>query len=150
MKTSRDISPTAPGTTTTRGKITDPDIASKPTTATPVAIPIGESSPGNLEAMDIPTPPTRTGEMPNTVRPGLGGDPAPLTEVAAAPTDDPRYDSVAAEYHAPPSNLPIQVSAAQVARDNVRFWGNIGPADSEVSAPVVGSLDALRRQAGGR
>lgn len=62
----------------------------------------------------------------------------------------------AGEYSAPASNLPAQVSQAEILAQNEGRGDNMWPASSQESAPslagtkVVGSLDAARRQAGGR
>lgn len=152
MKT-RDISPTTPGTTTIRGKITDPDIASKPTAATPAAIAVGETSsgvPGALPAMDIPRPPIYTREAPSTVRGGLGGEDMPGIDMTGAPSSDPRYNPTATEYHAPPSNLPMQVAAAQVANESLERTYNVGPGDrSPLAGTVNDGFARLRRMGGG-
>lgn len=144
----RDISPTSPGTTTIRGRITDPDIAAQPTTATPVAIPVGESS--NLPAMDIPSPPVYSREAPSTVRSGLGGVDMPDIDMEGAPTSDPRYDPTASVYHAPPSNLPMQVSAAKVASESLQRTYNVAPGNrSPLAGTVNDGFARLRKMGGG-
>ena len=149
MKT-RDISATSRGTTRIGAEITDPKIAERPTIITPAAIPVGESSPGNLEAMDIPRPPIYTREAPSSVRGGLGGVDMPGIDAEGAPTSDPRYNSTATEYHAPPSNLPMQVSAAQIARDSIDRTYNVGPGNrSELAGTVNDGFARLRRLGGG-
>lgn len=131
MKT-KDISPTASSATRIGAEITDPKIAARPTIVSPLAIAVGESAPNNISEMDIPSPPVYTREAPSTVPGGLGGVPMPEIDIEGAPNSDPRYNPTATEYRAPASNLPPSVSAAQVARENVARWGNIGPAEDEL------------------
>jgi hypothetical protein len=141
-------------------KLTDPDIATKPAIVEPVAIPVGENSAsvGNLPPMRIPAPPVAAERfpLPDRVRQHLGGDDMPGIDMTGAPSSDPRYDPTAREYVPPGSNLPMQVSQAELLRSNQGRGNNVWPADSEASAPalagtkVVGSLDALRRRAGGQ
>lgn len=136
--------------------LTDPDIVTKPVTASPVAIPIGESSPGNLPPMRIPRPPQWTREEPSSVRAGLGGDDLPGIDQNGAPTPDPRYDPTAGEYAPPPSNLPMTISAAQIAKASEAWMYNVGPAETLPDTPLIAgtkvaaSVDGLRRAAGGK
>lgn len=43
----------------------------------------------------------------------------------------------AGEHTAGESNLPMQVSASEIAAENRVRWGNLGPADSEAAAPLL-------------
>lgn len=133
----RDISPTSPGTTTIRAKITDPEIADKPTTTTPVAIPVGAASEGNLPPMDIAAPREWSRPAASSVRPGLGGDPN-STGTVAAPTSDPRYNPTATEYTPPASQLPMQVSQAEILAQNEGRGDNMWPGKR---SPLAGTVN---------
>jgi hypothetical protein len=127
-----DISPTASSTTRIGAEITDPKIAERPTTVSPLAIAVGESAPNNIPEMDIPTPPVYSRGAPSTVRSGLSGEHMPGIDATSAPSSDPRYNPTATELRPRPSSLPMQVSAAQVARESLSRMYNIGPSDSEL------------------
>jgi hypothetical protein len=128
-------------------KLTDPDIATTPSIVTPLQ--------RSLESFNPAQPAEWSREAKSTVRGGLGGDPVPGIDMEGAPTPDPRYNSTAVEYVPKPSNLPMTVSAAQIARESLERSYNMGPASSEADAPmlagtkVVGSFDDLRRRGGG-
>ena len=49
----------------------------------------------------------------------------------------------AGEYAAPASNLPTQVSQSQLAGENRDRWGNVGPADSAASAPMLSGTQVV-------
>lgn len=119
---SKDISPTSPGTIRTEySRLTDPDIAFKPSVVTPLSIPVGESTPGNLPAMDISQPPEHTTASGGKVWPRVGGDPNNLG-IEPAPSTAAPY-GVCTEYKPSASSLPVTVSAAEVASDAIRRAG---------------------------